>query len=83
MKNQIEIQHRPFGDHHPYEISSDEQSPRKPFTNEIVEIGFLTRPVGAVKDVAVIYWIDQNKDEKYTIEPKFIDPKFDDLIFTD
>ena len=83
MKNQIEIQHRPFGDHHPYEISSDEQSPRKPFTNEIVEIGFLTRPVGAVKDVAVIYWIDQNKDEKYPIEPKFIDPKFDDLIFTD
>lgn len=54
----IELIHLPQGDHHPYEIRSYQRNPVFPFPDDQVNIGVLTRPIGAIKDLTIRYWID-------------------------
>jgi alpha-glucosidase (family GH31 glycosyl hydrolase) len=54
----IVVVHTPFGQEHPYEQLPEERFPRHPLSGEAFRVGTVTRPVGAVKQVALHYEID-------------------------
>jgi alpha-D-xyloside xylohydrolase len=83
MNENIEIQHRPHGDRHPYENSVDERIPRSPISTDIVKIGILTRPVGAVKKVSIKYWTDNNRENKEYEQAAFEISDFNDIDITE
>ena len=76
MNENIEIQHRPYGDRHPYENSVDERIPRSPNSTDIVDLGVLTRPMGAVKQVSVTYCTDNKRVKKIYKLASFEIPDF-------
>jgi alpha-glucosidase (family GH31 glycosyl hydrolase) len=63
MKKSFELIHRPFGNHHPYESGADERSPRYPYPHDPVELGVLTRPIGAAQKVTASFWIAEHPDQ--------------------
>jgi hypothetical protein len=83
MKEPIEIIHRPFGDRHPYDPSADERKPRLPFAHHSVEVGVLTRPIGAVKRVSITFWTDDDQEAKKIREAAFVDSHADDVAYTE
>ena len=83
MKTNINIQHRPFGDYHPYEPSADQRVPTSPNANESVRLGILTEPIGAVEKVSVLYWINDEKDTMFSSEASFLQQTNDNLHIDD
>lgn len=83
MKKTIEIIHRPLGDRHPYEHTADERNPRVPFADQRVEIGFLTRPINAVKRASITFWINDEKNEQETKDAVCIGSQSDDVVYTE
>ena len=53
MPEPLTIVHLPFGIDHPYEPLFEERRPRDPSGGDMVALGFLTKPGGAVENVRV------------------------------
>lgn len=83
MKTLIELIHRPLGDQHPYESGADERSPRHPSPHDPVELGVLTRPIGAAQKVTVSFWIAEHPDQEETKEFFFTESVSTDVAFTE
>ena len=83
MNNKIRIQHRPFGDYHPYEPSADQRVPPTPNANDSVDLGILTEPIGEVENVSVVYWQNDRKADAMIVEAQFLDQSSQDLHIDD
>lgn len=79
----IELIHRPLGNHHPYESSADERIPRYPFPNDIIELGVLTRPIGAVQTVVISYWVAEQPEKVDSGSFSFSESISDEGIYTE
>lgn len=83
MTTSVELIHRPLGDHHPYESAADERIPRHPNSHDCVQLGALTRPIGAVRKVTALFWIAEHPNQVETKEFSFTETISTDLAFTE
>ncbi len=83
MNNKIKIQHRPYGEYHPYEPSADQRVPHTPYAKQPVTLGILTEPIGAVETVLVRYWQSDNKADAITVAAQFLDQTSQELHVDD
>lgn len=76
----ISIQHRPYGDEHPYQQSPDERFPRHPLARQPVILGVQTFPAGSATKVWATW--SMNKDSKpSSTEGKWIENKDGDSLW--
>lgn len=79
----VELIHRPLGNHHPYESGADERIPRYPYPNDLVELGVLTRPIGAVRKVTALFWDSESPDQVESREFSFTESVSTDLAYNE
>jgi len=83
MTKSVELIHRPLGDHHPCESGADERIPRHPYPHDPVELGVLTRPIGAAQKVTASFWIAEHPDQAESREFTFTESITAEVAFTE
>ncbi len=78
-----ELIHRPFGDRHPYESTTDERVPRHPHPQDVVELRALTRPIGAAKNMLVSYWDQRFPDQVNSKQVALTESIEEEVAFTE